>query len=47
MKQESKLLTTLNETPGLIVSEEIINTFTVELAHTAYISISRLNSGYF
>jgi hypothetical protein len=26
--------------------EEMVNTFTAELAHTAYLSISRLNSGY-
>lgn len=27
------------------VSEEILSTFTTELAHTAYLSICRLNSG--
>lgn len=28
-------------------SEEVVNTFTCELAHTAYLGISRLTSGYF
>lgn len=27
------------------ISDEILNTFTAELAHAAYLSISRLNSG--
>ena len=35
---ESKLIS--SET-----SDEMVNTFTIELAHTAYLGISRLNSG--
>ena len=41
-KSESKNSESSDKTSSF---EEMVNTFTAELAHTAYLSISRLNSG--
>lgn len=43
----SKSPSAVGSLSSMAVSEEILNTFTAELAHTAYLSISRLNSGVY